>query len=99
MFVASFCSCMILLFNLYMCYYFVLLMKRRPPISTRTDALFPCTSLFRTCADVLSVELDLRKFHKLGRADAIGGTDRHLRPVIDRGADRCRACRLRSARR
>src|SRR3546814_8271092 len=31
-----------------MCYVFFFLMKRRPPISTRTDTLFPYTTLFRS---------------------------------------------------
>src|SRR3546814_13741724 len=30
--------------------YFLLLMIRRPPISTRTDTLFPYTTLFRSLA-------------------------------------------------
>src|SRR3546814_16367383 len=33
---------------LYVFYYFVLLMLRRPPRSTRTDTLFPYTTLFRS---------------------------------------------------
>src|SRR3546814_14213454 len=36
---------MVLLFNLF---YFVFLMIRRPPRSTRTDTLFPYTTLFRS---------------------------------------------------
>src|SRR3546814_16518594 len=28
--------------------YFLFLMRRRPPRSTRTDTLFPCTTLFRS---------------------------------------------------
>src|SRR3546814_18654817 len=31
-----------------LCYYFVFLMIRRPPRSTRTDTLFPYTTLFRS---------------------------------------------------
>src|SRR3546814_14692759 len=31
------------------CYCFVFLMIRRPPRSTRTDTLFPHTTLFRSC--------------------------------------------------
>src|SRR3546814_14535350 len=32
-----------------MCSYFFFLMIRRPPRSTRTDTLFPYTTLFRSC--------------------------------------------------
>src|SRR3546814_12473448 len=32
------------------CFYFFFLMIRRPPRSTRTDTLFPYTTLFRSCA-------------------------------------------------
>src|SRR3546814_13751301 len=35
---------------LYICYLFFL-MIRRPPRSTRTDTLFPYTTLFRSCGD------------------------------------------------
>src|SRR3546814_18694850 len=31
---------------------FVFLMIRRPPVSTRTDTLFPATTLFRSVAEV-----------------------------------------------
>src|SRR3546814_14140092 len=34
----------------YTCLFFVFLMIRRPPISTRTDTLFPYTTLFRSGA-------------------------------------------------
>src|SRR3546814_18108483 len=33
-----------------MCYFFFFLMIRRPPRSTRTDTLFPYTTLFRSTA-------------------------------------------------
>src|SRR3546814_17419052 len=32
-----------------LCIWFFFLMIRRPPISTRTDTLFPYTTLFRSC--------------------------------------------------
>src|SRR3546814_15955750 len=32
----------------FICVYFVFLMNRRPPRSTRTDTLFPYTTLFRS---------------------------------------------------
>src|SRR3546814_11755576 len=34
--------------------FFFFLMIRRPPRSTRTDTLFPYTTLFRSCGPVLS---------------------------------------------
>src|SRR3546814_16292789 len=34
-------------------YYFFFLMIRRPPISTRTDTLFPYTTLFRSLIEIL----------------------------------------------
>src|SRR3546814_4044405 len=42
------CCGLVLLLICYMCLYF--LMIRRPPISTRTDTLFPYTTLFRSLA-------------------------------------------------
>src|SRR3546814_14064321 len=48
---------------LYHCYLFLLLffflMIRRPPRSTRTDTLFPYTTLFRSSGDGSGVELAL----------------------------------------
>src|SRR3546814_1521050 len=38
---------------MYMCYLFFFLMIRRPPRSTRTDTLFPYTTLFRSIKDIL----------------------------------------------
>src|SRR3546814_5949047 len=40
--------------SIYFCFYFLFfLMIRRPPISTRTDTLFPYTTLFRSKGDDL----------------------------------------------
>src|SRR3546814_8407060 len=51
-------------------------MIRRPPRSTRTDTLFPYTTLFRSChwcADRLyRVRPDHRRFAALGSADSGG---------------------------
>src|SRR3546814_16826980 len=44
------CSCYIVLF---------FLMLRRPPRSTRTDTLFPYTTLFRSILDALAIIADL----------------------------------------
>src|SRR3546814_17267086 len=66
------------------CFYF--LMRRRPPRSTRTDTLFPYTTLFRSaCLDALAV-VDLDQIAVAAGApraldDAVGGR-------IDRRADR-----------
>src|SRR3546814_7394674 len=41
---------------IYICIYFFFLMIRRPPRSTRTDTLFPYTTLFRSNMRVLLIE-------------------------------------------
>src|SRR3546814_3633938 len=47
MYVTSyFCCCLVSIFSLF--YVFFFLMIRRPPRSTRTDTLFPYTTLFRS---------------------------------------------------
>src|SRR3546814_12707786 len=62
-------------------------MIRRPPISTRTDTLFPYTTLFRSGLEympegALHVQVPLLAFieeperHQLGR-DAAGGGEQH----------------------
>src|SRR3546814_20224047 len=50
-------------------------MIRRPPISTRTDTLFPYTTLFRS----ITTDLTCRGFSGCSRCCAIAGTavDRH----------------------
>src|SRR3546814_16486222 len=64
-------------------------MIRRPPIPTRTDTLFPYTTLFRSC-DALRV----RHFGRM-RADRAGnGADRYEAPLEGEGARR-RQPRLR----
>src|SRR3546814_17215288 len=55
--------CHLLIYILFCMYCFVFfLMIRRPPISTRTDTLFPYTTLFRSSLD---------------RVDAVGELQRH----------------------
>src|SRR3546814_17539410 len=44
-------------------------MIRRPPRSTRTDTLFPYTTLFRS----VESDLVLRAFEHVDRADEVGG--------------------------
>src|SRR3546814_2258783 len=46
--------------NVWVCTCFVFLMIRRPPRSTRTDTLFPYTTLFRSIADVVA-DVQVRK--------------------------------------
>src|SRR3546814_20908902 len=48
--------------------YFVFLMIRRPPRSTRTDTLFPYTTLFRSSAACIEQRADLFD-HRVGRPD------------------------------
>src|SRR3546814_10857429 len=60
---------------------FFLLMIRRPPRSTRTDTLFPYTTLFRS-----QVQLDRSvRLHRVGVGDRVGGQliEAH-RLVLDR---------------
>src|SRR3546814_17388828 len=60
---------------------FFLLMIRRPPRSTRTDTLFPYTTLFRS-----QVQLDRSvRLHRVGVGDRVGGqlVEAH-RLVLDR---------------
>src|SRR3546814_13710670 len=50
----------VLLFSMFMCFFFFFfLMIRRPPRSTRTDTLFPYTTLFR------SLRLELEYLRRL----------------------------------
>src|SRR3546814_19427281 len=50
-------------------------MIRRPPISTRTDTLFPSTTLFRSVAALHRAERDLARFgHVLGANHHHGAT-------------------------
>src|SRR3546814_17539673 len=47
----------------------VFLMMRRPQISTRTDTLFPYTTLFRSVDGDLGAHVPVRVRHRLGRRD------------------------------
>src|SRR3546814_14364173 len=51
------------------CFAFFLLLIRRPPISTRTDTLFPYTTLFRS---------HLRQKHRLPHLESIGDATREF---------------------
>src|SRR3546814_10402481 len=50
----------------------VVLMIRRPPRSTRTDTLFPYTTLFRSVSDPAAVQAAVRQVKdRFGRIDAL----------------------------
>src|SRR3546814_16186204 len=73
---------------LYVMLFFFFLMIRRPPISTRTDTLFPYTTLFRSHAAAPVGDDDLRL--AAGRAQA--DLDRLIgRAGVDRVLDQMRA--------
>src|SRR3546814_13891377 len=52
-------------------YFFVFLMIRRPPRSTRTDTLFPYTALFRS-TEAIILALAVRDGRESGRDEDIG---------------------------
>src|SRR3546814_4586600 len=64
------------------CYYFFFLMIRRPPRSTRTDTLFPYTTLFRS----LVANSNLLRSH--ARLDTLAGGRRQIRRCLERHAAR-----------
>src|SRR3546814_12388435 len=64
---------------MYVLHLFFFLMIRLPPRSTRTDTLFPCTTLFRSVADlggVAQTHADGRGEH--GRIDIAGRAAAHV---------------------
>src|SRR3546814_8582937 len=72
--------------------FFFFLMIRRPPRSTRTDTLFPYTTLFRSVAPS-GHELDaaveeflfgIEHIENIARADAVLGTDAFERELVGR---------------
>src|SRR3546814_3214041 len=65
-------------------YCFFFLMIRRPPRSTRTDTLFPYTTLFRSCA------ISGRPAH---RASALSRPKRRAPPPASRAPSRVTRCR------
>src|SRR3546814_9363262 len=65
-------------------FFFFFLMIRRPPRSTRTDTLFPYTTLFRSQQHPLAVDIaDLQRRH-LGDAQPRAVSDRQRRLVLER---------------
>src|SRR3546814_11884249 len=60
-------------------YYFFFLMIRRPPRSTRTDTLFPYTTLFRSLKDKRMLGLELTPEGKAAMEDMLRELARLLR--------------------
>src|SRR3546814_13399844 len=79
-------------------YFFCFLMIRRPPRSTRTDTLFPYTTLFRSSeAGIFALDIEIADFAEVEEALVIVGPVLHaagidvMREVSDlaeTGADR-----------
>src|SRR3546814_14765711 len=63
----SLLSCSVLI--LFLLFFF--LMIRRPPRSTRTDTLFPYTTLFRSTADVVTTPLEAQTYGVYVQARAV----------------------------
>src|SRR3546814_17685657 len=66
-------------FWLYFCMLIFFLMIRRPPRSTRTDTLFPYTTLFRSVADRSGRQVERRELRQRPRPDRLPGVE----PGID----------------
>src|SRR3546814_5547856 len=77
---------------LYVFLYFYFLLIRRPPRSTRTDTLFPYTTLFRS---VLGGEGKHRRQPAFGIMDACGGACFVLLPMRRLGAFEAAVAHLR----
>src|SRR3546814_19791098 len=82
---SSLLVCVLILADVDMCSHFFFLMIRRPPRSTRTDTLFPYTTLFRS------------RCRRLARIRAAGRDGLHRRRLRRRGATRGMAGGLRRA--
>src|SRR3546814_18262298 len=77
--------CLLLFFILYL---FFFLMIRRPPRSTRTDTLFPYTTLFRSSREAGGAHRFLL-LDRMGGVDRTAGDRRHLhQQLAARAADR-----------
>src|SRR3546814_7743783 len=84
---------------LFLCQLFFFLMIRRPPRSTRTDTLFPYTTLFRSPTDLphspfllLSTTAHIRNFNHAKRTRVDGASDeRCLRALEHRHLPQARS--------
>src|SRR3546814_7543608 len=73
-----------------MCVFFFFLMIRRPPRSTRTDTLFPYTTLFRSVAEhglalLEGGRIDVGDIVRRGRQVGLGGLEAGKRDVEGHG--------------
>src|SRR3546814_13373086 len=79
---------------------FFFLMIRRPPRSTRTDTLFPYTTLFRSAKagidrDILLAEqMRAESEHRRGHAAAAGGNERFVEINVGGGERRLKRVAL-----
>src|SRR3546814_12903235 len=71
-------------------FFFFFLMIRRPPRSTRTDTLFPYTTLFRSLADIDANTLSetLADFRKRHGVDAVRSAELDMTKEEDRKSTR-----------
>src|SRR3546814_19014843 len=77
--------CFVLSLCGYQAFYVFFVMIRRPPRATRTDTLFPYTTLFRSRRELVTLDGILRRHQ---RRDEIGRID--PRTAVERGQDlRC----------
>src|SRR3546814_18316865 len=81
------------MYSVLLVFFFFFLMIRRPPRSTRTDTLFPYTTLFRSYPRRRQDDMgDHRPENgKTAQgAEGIGGTVRAIRPVLKQASERQR---------
>src|SRR3546814_12508718 len=67
-----FYSCYTYVLLLYYIFLFFFLIIRRPPISTRTDTLFPYTTLFRSCSTARALDRERITLQLEGCYDRLG---------------------------
>src|SRR3546814_13251670 len=63
------------------------LMIRRPPRSTRTDTLFPYTTLFRSLRPLVDTHRQIAAAHPLGRQHQIADRPHDLSGEVQRDPD------------
>src|SRR3546814_17470875 len=81
-----FCVLFCFLLVKYMCFLFFFLMIRRPPRSTRTDTLFPYTTLFRSNGNIEfggEIGQHLGGVILLLRSILLGSDDLDQLPIVD----------------
>src|SRR3546814_14307276 len=71
---------------------FFFLMNRRPPRSTRTDTLFPYTTLFRSTSHVVRASIAKRaEMYGMAGEEVDGCDPEAVRAAVARAAERARA--------